>query len=262
MTTRDLRLASAAVRRLGGLRCVLERLEDRGNRAAVLRTAEALGLLNVHEVSPAHPEQGRARGVAHGGEKWLRLRLHDSPESCVHELHSEGFVVLAALPPVLDVPPSASWHQKGRGASEAVESTVASASKVPARELVPVPLETIDFGRPTALVFGNERLGVSADLLAVCDGAFTIPMYGLTESLNVSVAAALAMHFGRVSRMAALRAAGTGLNESGGDLSEAEVAELLEEYRGRGKNWGKPERGDGEASGRDEAGDPPRKRRG
>ena len=36
---------------------MLERLEDRGNRSAVLRTTEALGLLHVHEICPAHPEQ-------------------------------------------------------------------------------------------------------------------------------------------------------------------------------------------------------------
>ena len=54
---RERRLVAAAVRRMGGLRCVLERLEDRGNRSAVLRTTEALGLLHVHEICPAHPEQ-------------------------------------------------------------------------------------------------------------------------------------------------------------------------------------------------------------
>ena len=87
-------------------------------------------------------------------------------------------------------------------------------------------------------MFGNERLGVTAEMLAVCDGAFTIPMYGLTESLNVSVAAAVAMHYGRVARMQALRTAGAG-NGSGGDLSDTEVASLLDDYSSRGKHWGK-----------------------
>ena len=56
-----------------------------------------------------------------------------------------------------------------------------------------------------ALAFGNERLGLSAEFLAVCDGAFHIPLFGLTESLNVSVAVAVALHHARLSRASALR---------------------------------------------------------
>ena len=62
---------------------------------------------------------------------------------------------------------------------------------------------------------------MSAALAAACDGAMTIPMYGLTESLNVSVAAALAIHYGRVARAKALGA--ERLNAAGGDMSAAEV---------------------------------------
>lgn len=75
-------------------------------------------------------------------------------------------------------------------------------------------------------------------------------MYGLTESLNVSVAAAVALHFGRVARSAALTKSGgserTGrLNAEGGDLGAEEVEALLADYRSRGKQHGKtgPQKG-------------------
>ncbi len=248
--SRAQRLELAASRRLASVRLVLERLEDRGNRAAVLRSAESLGLLHVDEVSAAEPERGRARGVAHGGEKWLCLHAHSTPAEC--RAACAGYQLLAALPPPADERGvSESWHsahKRRRRASsthDAAESDAAasteqtlapSAPSAPA--LAPTPLEDVDFSRPTALVFGNERLGVSAELLALCDGAFTIPMYGLTESLNVSVAASIAIHHGRVARMAALRRCGE-LNERGGDLSAAAIEELTAIYMGRKRDFAK-----------------------
>lgn len=55
--------------------------------------------------------------------------------------------------------------------------------------------------------------------LCICIGALTIPLFGLTESLNVSVAAAIVLHHGRTARTAALERV-NGLNAHGGDLSE------------------------------------------
>ena len=252
LTAREKRLTYAASRRIEGLHCVLEGLEDRGNRAAVLRTVEALGLLHVHEVAPSQPERGRARGVAHGGEKWLMMHTHASPAECRAAL--PGVTLLAALPPLVsEAPASASWHQAGRkrksggaGARDASNEEGApeqGAAPERAGEAAralgePAVLEEVDFSKPTALVFGNERHGLSAAMVAACDGAFYVPLHGLTESLNVSVAAAISVHFGRVARVAALRQQGK-LNAQGGDLSEAQVEALLEDYRTRGKHHAK-----------------------
>jgi tRNA (guanosine-2'-O-)-methyltransferase len=248
-SAREERLRLAASRRLASIRLVMERVEDRGNRSAVLRTAEALGLLHVDEIGAASPERGRARGVAHGGEKWLWLHAHASPADC--RAACAGHQLLAALPPSHDERRlSESWHLKSkrkrrRGADGDVgdvehEAEPGTPSPSASSEPLPTPiaLEAIDFSRPTALVFGNERLGVSRQLLALCDGAFTIPMYGLTESLNVSVAASIAIHHSRVARTAALRHSG-GLNENGGDLSPAEVQDLLTMYLSRGRDFAK-----------------------
>ncbi len=79
------------------------------------------------------------------------------------------------------------------------------------------------------LVFGNEHSGISSEMSDLGDGDFTIPMYGLTESLNVSVAAAICVHWGRQAREAALGKIS--------DLSPEACEELLNEYRSMGKQY-------------------------
>merc|ERR1712241_303158 len=98
---------------------------------------------------------------------------------------------------------------------------------------LPTPLEQLDFATPTALVFGNEARGVSASLLSACDGAFTVPLPGLSESLNVSVAAAVCCHFGRHQRAQAL-----GLGPGCGDLAREEIDRLVASYEQRGRQHG------------------------
>lgn len=251
-SARNQRLLLAASKRIGSVHVVLEGLEDRGNRAAILRTVEALGLLHVHEVAAVQAEQGRARGVAHGGEKWLRVHTHATPAICRAAM--AGVTLFAALPPVQELPASASWHALGgrrsrKRANNGVEAvgrvddappTVAAVATVPLLE--PIALDAVDFSGPVALVFGNERLGLSAEMIGVCDGAFHIPLHGLTESLNVSVAVAISLHHARLKRVEALaRSDGEEprLNTKGGDLNEAQVEALLTEYASRGKHYAK-----------------------
>ena len=180
------RLRDAASRRLSGVRLILDHLEDRGNRAAILRTAEALGLLYIDEFGVVNPERGRARGVAHGGEKWLIVKQYHSAAEC--RAACSGHRILAALPP-RDQIVSESWHsahgkrtrrhtEASAAESHAADTKQSSAAILRRRtELIPLPLEKIDFSQPVALCFGNERLGVSDEMLSQCDGAFYIPMY-------------------------------------------------------------------------------------
>merc|ERR1712084_45053 len=93
--------------------------------------------------------------------------------------------------------------------------------KAHASRRVPQPLEEIDFGAKTALVFGSEGHGISAAMLDSCDGAFTVPLPGLSESLNVSVAVAVCCHFGRHQRQQALA-----LGQGNGDLDTEELNRL------------------------------------
>ena len=198
-TQREARLAKIAAARMAGLRIVLEGLEDSGNRAAILRSVDAFGLLHCHEVPSAQPGAG---GTANnGGQKWLMLHQHADAATAVAELKGAGFALYAAV----------------------VEGDSADV----------VPLEKIDFSQRVALVFGNERLGLTAGMRAACDRAFTIRMRGFSESLNVSVAAAVAMHWARTAREAAL-----GLEAGGGDLPSAELDELMRDYTERSQARG------------------------
>ena len=96
VSARARRLRRVAAGRMAGLRLVLDRLEDSGNRAAVLRSCEAFGLLHVHEIVGLRPSQQprvaqkvaaaakhggnrrMRRGVGNGGEKWLCVHRHET----------------------------------------------------------------------------------------------------------------------------------------------------------------------------------------
>lgn len=100
-TERLERLNGAAARRMGGVAVVLEHIEDLGNRAAILRTIEALGFLRVHEVgAPPSHASGTARSIMNGGEKYLEINRWPDFASCAAGLRAAGVErILAALPP-------------------------------------------------------------------------------------------------------------------------------------------------------------------
>jgi len=196
------RLTRACGFRMSGLRLVLDGLADPGNRAAVIRSCEALGLLHIHVVPCAQPAPNQqvrkrmSRAITTGSEKWMQVHHHRDAGECIAALRSEGFdQILTAKP-------------------ENPDNDVC-------RD--PTPLQQVDFGRKTALVFGNEKHGISPAMTQMCDGDFHIPMLGLTESFNVSVAAAICIHWGRTAREQAL-------DGRTSDLSAAEREELLVQY--------------------------------
>lgn len=178
-------------RRMKTLTVVVEDLRDPHNQAAVLRTAEGLGLLTAHVIDT--PDQhGRtetfdpSRGVTKDADKWMAIRKHKSVPPCVDELKAQGFAIYA-------------------GALDAKS----------------VSLYDLDVTRPCAFVFGNEHRGVSPALREKADRLFAIPMRGFVESFNVSVAAAIclshAIHAREVAGVVS-------------DLTEAEREALREEY--------------------------------
>ena len=149
---RKARVRAALEHRLGSVVTVVEAVHRRHNTSAILRSCEAFGVHEVHMVTgPFRP----AKGAARGAERWLDLRLHAGIGDSLDALHARGFrIVVADLQEDAHTPDD-------------------------------VPVDG-----PLAVVFGNELAGVSADARARADGAIIVPMMGLTESLNVSVAAA------------------------------------------------------------------------
>jgi tRNA (guanosine-2'-O-)-methyltransferase len=190
---RAARFREVVSQRMDGLTVVLEGLYDPGNRSAVYRTAEANGLLDVHVVNPDNAFKRHARQVSRGAEKWIHIHEWETAQPCVSNLKSRGYDVLVA-----DL----------------------SAAR---------PLRSIDFSRKVALVFGNERDGITEEMRELSDGGFILPMRGFAQSYNISVAAALAVSQARQAREQAL---GTLT-----DLDPQRRDALLMEYAERGINW-------------------------
>lgn len=170
------KLEAAAVDRMRGLTVVLESLYDPGNQAAVFRTADAHGLMDVHVIKPENATKTNARAVSRGAEKWLDIHSYSESAPCIERLKSQGFQIAV--------------------------SDLEAAS----------PLEALDFSKPTAIVFGSERFGVSDEMREAADLRFKIPMHGFVESFNISVAAAITLHTARRRRERALGAT-TDINE-------------------------------------------------
>lgn len=177
------RVEEVLKRRTRTLVVVLDKLEDTFNMAAVLRTCEGMGLQEVHVIdNPEAPFQPHKK-VTQGCDKWLDVVVHKSARGCLDGLKARGFQVqVSAL---------------GEGAQS---------------------LFDLAFDRKVALVFGNERNGVSEEVLAQADGRFWIPMRGFTQSLNISAAVSAS-----VTRAVSWRVERLGPD---GDLTEPEADAL------------------------------------
>lgn len=196
---RQARIETVVAARTVSVVPVLEGVHDLGNVNAVLRSAEGLGVGAAHlvglegeaadwlEEQDAAPgdrvEMGRARRQSQGAHKWLDLHVHATAEAACDALHAEGYRIAAT--------------HLGADA---------------------VPIDTVDFTTPTALVFGNERDGVSPALLARADLNVVLPIDGFIQSYNISVAAALALYHARADRLRR--------QNVHGDLDEADRAAL------------------------------------
>ncbi len=151
------RLRHVAERRLHHLAVVLDNLQDPHNASAVLRSCDAFGVQNVYVIERDR-QFSVAKGVSHGCERWLTIHGVDDPAAMLEGLKRAGVRILSA-----DPTPNA------------------------------VPIYDLDLAGKVALVFGNETHGVDSETRGYCDGSFVIPMAGFSRSLNVSVAAAVAL---------------------------------------------------------------------
>jgi tRNA (guanosine-2'-O-)-methyltransferase len=141
------------------LTIVMENIHDPHNVSAMLRSADAVGVMQVqlvytHEVFPRIGTKSSA-----SARKWVSWRKFSSIDECYSTLRSEGFGIYAT-------------HLGEKAVS----------------------LYSVDLTQPVALVFGNEHRGVSDEAAEKADGNFLIPMVGMIQSLNVSVACAVSLY--------------------------------------------------------------------
>jgi tRNA (guanosine-2'-O-)-methyltransferase len=161
------RVRAVLDRRQPDLTVLMEDVQVPRNLAAILRSCDAIGVLEAHAVWPG----GRlkiSRPASGGNRKWLPVHKHRTLAAALDHLKNRGLRVLAAHP---------------------------TTDAVPFREM--------DFTLPTALLLGNEDDGLTPAALAGADAVVTIPMEGMGTSLNVSVAAALLLFEAQRQRRAA-----------------------------------------------------------
>ncbi len=143
---------------------VLEKFFDNGNLSAVFRTAESLGFHHVYSVD--NQVIKHSQRISKGADKWLNTPKFANSKDCILHLKKMGFKVLA--------------------------THLSEDAK---------PLQSYDFSQPTAILFGSEGFGVSNEALQYCDENMLIPMHGLTQSYNVSVAASICMYHAQQDRI-------------------------------------------------------------
>ena len=136
---------------------VLEGIYDRGNISAVMRTAEGLGFANFHVIETQEKFK-EANRVTQGADKWVEVQKWKQTKDCVKALKDQGYRICV---------------------------TTLEASK---------PIAEIDFSGKTALILGNEKDGVSREILEAADERMIIPMPGFVQSFNISVAGALCLY--------------------------------------------------------------------
>lgn len=183
------RLKAVLDRRMADLTVLVEQVEKPHNLSAILRTCDAVGVLEAHAVC----REGRLptfNSTAQGSQKWVPLQVHSAIGEAVATLKGQGFRVV--------------------GTHLGVEA---------------VEYGRCDYTGPTAFVLGAEKWGLSAEAAALVDQAVFIPMRGMVQSLNVSVAAATLLFEALRQRQAA------GLTPEQGEGVPAErFGELLFEW--------------------------------
>ena len=142
---------------------VLEDIYQSHNASAVLRTADCFGIQDVHIIENQN-EYTISHDVALGASKWLNLKKYYQKENntvdAINKLKLEGYRIVATTPHTNDI-----------------------------------DLEEFDLTKgKTALLFGSEQPGLTKLAMDNADEFLKIPMYGFTESFNISVSASIILH--------------------------------------------------------------------
>ena len=136
----------------------MEQVHKPHNVSAVIRTADAVGIHEVHAVWPSVRMRTMVSASA-GSNSWVKVQTHRHIAEAVRHLKDQGMQVLA---------------------------TNLSANAVDFRE--------VDYTKPTCILMGQEKTGITAEALALADQDIIVPMVGMVQSLNVSVASALILY--------------------------------------------------------------------
>ena len=141
---------------------VMENIYQEHNASAVLRSCDCFGIQELHVIEKDNQYKVQ-RDIALGAGRWVDMFNYDKGESptidCITKLKNKGYKIIATTPHTNDV-----------------------------------TINEFDLTQPFALVFGTERRGISEEIKEMADEFVKIPMYGFTESFNISVSAAISLN--------------------------------------------------------------------
>ena len=157
------KLRRVAEARQAGFTVVIEDIFDPHNLGAISRSCDAFGIQQINVIFETHPEfdpKEVGKNSSTATNKWLNYRIHHSTEKALQRLKDEGWQLVAAA---LDAD------------AESIYEADLCAPRI-------------------ALLFGNEKTGLSPTALKLADRKVTIPMRGIAQSMNVSVSAAVCIY--------------------------------------------------------------------
>ncbi|MDQ7032227.1 MAG: TrmH family RNA methyltransferase [Desulfonauticus sp.] len=141
------------------LTLVLNNIHDPHNVSAILRSCDAFGVPEVHLLYTQEQFPVLGKKSSASAKKWVECKRHRSAQELVTSLKARGFYLART------------------GFSSTAQNII-----------------NWDFTRPTAVILGNEHRGIEEELCALVEDEIYIPMYGMVQSFNVSVAAAIILY--------------------------------------------------------------------
>ncbi|HEX8546590.1 MAG TPA: RNA methyltransferase, partial [Cytophagaceae bacterium] len=157
------KMARALDSRTRHLSIIVEDVYQPHNASAVIRSCDCFGIQDLHIIENRNKYKLNP-DVSLGSSKWVDIIRHNAGEnntlSCIKQLKEKGYKIIATTPHIRET-----------------------------------PLESFDVSIKSAILLGNELEGLSQEAIDNADGYLTIPMVGFTESLNISVTAAICMHY-------------------------------------------------------------------
>jgi tRNA (guanosine-2'-O-)-methyltransferase len=187
------KITEMVARRQGNLTVILENVHDPHNIGAVLRSCDSVGIFEVYILYTEPRLMEQALGAEHrtsmGARKWIDIHYFTDMDACFDLVRSK------------------------------YETILSSSIEPPATELL-----QCDLTRSTALLFGNEKDGISQEANAKADGHFFIPQVGMVSSLNISVACAVTLYEAYRQRIQ------KGMYQDNPTLSVVQQQALVDEY--------------------------------
>jgi len=152
------KIANLVLQRTRHVTVVLEDIFQSHNASAIIRSAECFGIQDVHVIEKQNIFSP-VNTVAKGAAKWINFKKYKKTGSCLESLKKDGYKIIATT------------------------------AEKKAHLLHELPID-----QKIALVFGTESTGLSDEAINLADEFVTIPMYGFTESFNVSVSVAICLY--------------------------------------------------------------------